>query len=135
MKKRILIVDDDPQIGEIFALKLKLHDYDSEFTTAGAKAVELVRTGRFDLMFLDMVMPGLSGADVFHAVRTFSQIPIIIFTARPDIFDTLKRLGISDYLSKPIHPDRMMEKIEAALSGKTEPAPLDAERNLGLEQA
>ena len=56
-------------------------------------------------MLLDMLMPGKSGLEVLNQVRTFSQIPIVIFTAREDTFDMAKSLGADAYVSKPLNPD------------------------------
>jgi DNA-binding response OmpR family regulator len=115
MKKRVLIVDDESQIGKIFGLKLSLAGYDVVSITSGAEAIELVRAQKFDVMLLDILMPDVTGMDVLDSVRTFSQIPIIIFTARPDIFEIAKKYGANDYISKPINPDRLLEKIRINL--------------------
>jgi DNA-binding response OmpR family regulator len=114
-QKRVLIVDDEPQIGKIFGLKLKLAGYDVVSTTSGAEAIELVRTQKFDLMLLDILMPDVTGMDVLDSVRVFSNIPIIIFTAKPDIFEIAKRFGANDYISKPLNPDHLLEKIKAVI--------------------
>jgi DNA-binding response OmpR family regulator len=115
-KRRVLIVDDQPQIGRVFGLKLKYAGYDVVATTSGAEAIELVRKQSFDVMLLDVLMPDLSGMDVLVEVRTFSQIPIILFTGRADIFETAKSFGANDYVSKPLDPDYLVEKIEAVLA-------------------
>jgi DNA-binding response OmpR family regulator len=115
-KRRVLIVDDQPQIGRVFGLKLKYAGYDVVTTTSGAEAIELVRKQSFDVMLLDVLMPDLSGMDVLVEVRTFSQIPIILFTGRVDIFETAKSFGANDYVSKPLDPDYLVEKIEAVLA-------------------
>lgn len=114
-KKRVLIVDDEPQIGKIFGLKLKLAGYDVLSVNSGADAIELVRTQKFDIMLLDILMPDVTGMDVLDSVRVFSNIPIIIFTAKPDIFEIAKRFGANDYISKPINPDVLVEKIKGIL--------------------
>jgi two-component system response regulator VicR len=114
-KKRVLIVDDEPQIGKIFSIKIKLAGFDVDSTTSGAEAIELVRSQKFDLMLLDVLMPDITGMDVLEKVREFSQIPIIIFTARHDIFDIARRFGANDFISKPLNPDHLIQKIKAAL--------------------
>lgn len=115
-KQRILIVDDEPQIGRIFGLKLKLAGYDVVSTTSGAEAIELIRADRFDVVLLDLLMPGVSGKEVLEKVRTFSQVPIIIFSARQDVSDIAKKIGADDSISKPLNPDQLVEKIKAVLS-------------------
>lgn len=115
-KTRVLIVDDEPGIGRIFGLKLKLCGFDVVSSTSGAEAIDLVRGGGYDVVLLDVLMPGMSGLEVLSKVREFSEIPIIIFTARADIFEIAKSLGANAYVSKPLNPDHLIEKIKAVLS-------------------
>lgn len=115
-KKRVLIVDDEPQIGKIIGLKLKLAGYDVASTTSGTEAIDLIRTQKFDVMLLDILMPEVNGFDVLDKVRTFSQIPVIVFTARQDIFEMAKSLGADDFISKSLNPDYLLEKIGSVLS-------------------
>lgn len=124
-KKCVLIVDDEPQIGKIFGLKLKLNGYDVVSTTSGTEAIELVRKQKFDIMLLDVLMPEVTGLDVLTKVREFSPVPIILFTARPDIFEIARRLGADDYISKPLNPDHLLEKIQDVLSRKDNKPALD----------
>ena len=114
-KKKVLIVDDEPQIGKVFGLKLKLSGFEVASTVSGAEAIELVRNQKFDIMLLDVLMPDVTGMEVLDSVREFSQIPIILFTARPDIFEIAKRFGATDYISKPINPEQLVKKINTVL--------------------
>jgi CheY-like chemotaxis protein len=113
--ERVLIVDDEPSIGKIFGLKLKLIGYEVVSTTSGKEAIELIRNQKFDVMLLDVLMPDVTGLDVLEAVRDFSQIPAILFTARTDIFEIAKRFGANDFISKPINPNLLVEKIKGVL--------------------
>jgi DNA-binding response OmpR family regulator len=114
-KKRVLLVDDEPQIGKIFGIKLRLSGYDVLFTTSGAEAIELARTEKFDVILLDIVMPEVTGLDVLNKVRSFSRIPIVVFTARPEIFEVAKRFGATDFIAKPLLPDELVQKIRNVL--------------------
>ena len=114
-QKRVLIVDDEPNIGRIFGLKLKLAGYDVVSTTCGAQAIELVQTQDFDVMLLDILMPDVTGMDVLEKVRAFSQIPIIIFSAKQDIVDFAMKMGANGAVSKPLNPDYLIQKIEDIL--------------------
>lgn len=114
-KKLVLIVDDEPQIGKIFGIKLRLAGYDVLTTTSGAKAIDLVRKQKLDVMLLDVFMPEVTGLEVLEKIREFSQIPVIVFTARSDIFEIAKRIGANDYISKPLNPDNLVEKIKTVL--------------------
>jgi DNA-binding response OmpR family regulator len=116
--KRVLIVDDEPKIGKIFGLKLKLAGYDVRSTTSGAKAIDLTRQEHFDVILLDLMMPDVTGLDVLSEVRKFSRTPVILFTARADIVEIVGRLGPVDYIAKPLDPDLLVEKIKSVLGQK-----------------
>ncbi|MBI2871616.1 MAG: response regulator [Chloroflexi bacterium] len=116
-----MIVDDEPQIGWIFALKLRLSGYEVECTTSGAEALDLLRKHKFDAMLLDILMPGMSGLDVLRELRTFSQLPVAVFSAKLDLFPTARSLGADDCISKPVHPDELVERIRALLADKESP--------------
>jgi two-component system, OmpR family, KDP operon response regulator KdpE len=114
-KQRILVVDDEPGIVRVLGIKLKLHGYEVIGTTSGAEAVELARERQPDLMLLDILMPGMTGTEVLERVRAFSRVPVIIFSARPDVTQIAMEMGADDFISKPFDPDRMLEKIKAVL--------------------
>ena len=116
IKKRILVVDDEPGIGKMLRIKLSLEGYDVSTTTSGAEAIELVKERPPDIMLLDVLMPDVTGMDVVDSVRTFSQVPIIIFTARPEIAKFALKLGANDYIAKPFDPDLLLGKIRLLLS-------------------
>ena len=115
LKPRVLLVDDEPDIGKIYSLNLNIAGYDATSTTSGAEAIELIRTQKFDVIFLDVMMPGVTGLDVIDKVRTFSQIRIIVFTSNADIFEVAKRAGANDYISKPFVSSQLIDKIKAVL--------------------
>lgn len=114
--KRVLVVDDEPRIVKVLRIKLSLSGYDVITTTSGAEAIELVRTHEPDIMLLDILMPDVTGMDVLDRVRSFSQIPVIVFTGRPEIARFAKRFGANDYIAKPFDPDALVEKIRLILS-------------------
>lgn len=113
----ILIVEDDTKIAAI------LNDYlmDSGFRTHriedGALAVEYLRTTPADVMLLDLMLPGLDGLEVCKAVRTFSELPIIMLTARIDEVDRLLGLevGADDYVCKPFSPREVVARVKAQI--------------------
>jgi DNA-binding response OmpR family regulator len=115
VRKSILIVDDEPGIGKVLRIKLNLSGYDVITTTSGAEAIELIRQRKPDVVLLDILMPDVTGMDVLDRVRTFSQVPIIVFTGRPDIFQIARKLGANDCIAKPFNPDLLLEKINTAL--------------------
>jgi DNA-binding response OmpR family regulator len=117
-RKRILIVDDEPKFGKIWGIKLNLAGFEVVTTTSGADAIELVKTQKFDIMLLDIMMPGISGMDVLDKVRSFSRIPVLIFTGRDDIFQIAKQAGANGYIPKNLNPDLLVQNIETILGKK-----------------
>jgi len=115
-KKRVLVVDDEPRIGKVLRIKLGLSGYEVITTTSGAEAIELVQTQKPDVMLLDMLMPNVSGMNVLEKVRAFSQVPIIIFTGRPEIAQFASKIDANDYIAKPFDPDLLVEKIRSVLT-------------------
>jgi DNA-binding response OmpR family regulator len=115
-RKRVLIVDDEPRISKMLRVKLNLSGYDVITTTSGAEAIELVRTHEPDIMLLDLLMPDVTGMDVLDKVRSFSQVPVIVFTGRPEIARFAKRFGANDCIAKPFDPDVLVKKIGLVLS-------------------
>jgi DNA-binding response OmpR family regulator len=118
-KKRVLVVDDEPGIGNVLRIKLGLVGFDVITTTSGAEAIDLVRTQEPDIMLLDILMPDVTGMDVLDRVRAFSQVPIIVFTGRPDIAQFARKIGANDYIAKPFDPDLLVQKIGAILNPGT----------------
>jgi DNA-binding response OmpR family regulator len=116
-KKRVLVVDDEPGVGKILSIKLRLSGFDVETTTSGAEAIELARTRPPDIMLLDILMPDITGMDVLDKVRSFSRVPIIVFTGRPEIMQFALKLGANDFIAKPFEPDLLVEKINSILKG------------------
>ena len=114
-RKRVLVVDDEPGIGNFLRVKLRLAGYDIITTTSGAEAIELIRTKQPDVVVCDVLMPDVTGMDVIDKVRTFSQVPIFVFTGRPDIAEFASKLGANDYIAKPFNPDLLVEKIRSVL--------------------
>jgi DNA-binding response OmpR family regulator len=115
-KKQVLVVDDEPMIAKVLRIKLSFSGYDVISTTSGIDAIELVRTQKPDIMLLDILMPDITGIDVLEQVRTFSQVPIIIFTGRPEMGQSALQLGANDCITKPFDPNTIVEKIEFVLT-------------------
>ena len=114
-KKLILVVDDEPIIGKVLRVKFSLSGYEVITTTSGAEAIELARTKEPDIILLDILMPGITGMDVLDRVRTFSQVPIIVFTGRSEIGQSAMKLGANDCIAKPFDPDLLIRKIESVI--------------------
>jgi len=115
-KNSILIVDDDPKIGYIFSLSLKLAGYEAKSVQSGREAIPMLKNGDFDLVLLDVIMPQMNGFEVLSAIRDFSEIPVIVFTARSDVFETARQIGATDFIGKPLTPEALIKKIRNILN-------------------
>ncbi|MCJ7605682.1 MAG: response regulator transcription factor [Dehalococcoidales bacterium] len=137
-KKHILIVDDDPAILRLLSTNLKARGYDVVAATNGEESLEAVQADFIDLMILDLMMPKVDGVEVVRRVREWSDVPIIILSARGDENAKVKclELGADDYLTKPFGIPELMARIKTALrhGGDATAAPAQANFNLdGME--
>ncbi len=121
LKKRVLIVDDDPGIGKVLGIALRVSGYDVVTTTSGAEAIEIARMQAPDIILLDLVMPGVTGLEVLDRVRNFSQVPVIIFSGHPEVVQFALKMGANDSIAKPFDSDLLAEKIKSVL-GASRPA-------------
>lgn len=116
-RMHILIVEDDLKIAALLADYFEAAGYRSTRITDGAAAVSFARANAHDLIVLDLMLPGLDGIEVCRQVRTFSQAPIIMLTARIDEIDRLLGLdtGADDYVCKPFSPREVVARVRAHL--------------------
>jgi DNA-binding response OmpR family regulator len=105
---RVLIVDDNPGILKITEIKLRRCGYETIVSESGAEAIDLIRQERPNYLLLDLVMLGTSGLDVLDHLRSFSKIPVIAFTAKPDLAKTALERGAADVIHKPFDPDKLI---------------------------
>jgi two-component system KDP operon response regulator KdpE len=114
---RILVVDDDPQIRRVMRVTLTGQGYEIDDATSGESALEKVRASRFDLVLLDMNMPGMGGLEACREIRSQSEIAIIMLTVRDTDADKVEALdaGADDYVTKPFSSAELLARIRAAL--------------------
>lgn len=134
----ILVVDDEEMIRRLIS---KYAAFEGHTVTEGAdgmEAVQLCREGRYDILIIDIMMPELDGFSACREIRKFSDIPIIMLSARGEEYDKINgfSLGIDDYVVKPFSPKELMLRVEAVMkrvrsAGHTEPAPTNEIVELG----
>jgi two-component system, OmpR family, KDP operon response regulator KdpE len=122
-KKHILIVDDDPAILRLLSTNLKARGYEIYTAVDGEESLEAVQKDFVDLIILDLMMPKVDGVEVCRRVRQWSDVPIIILSARGDEGDKVKclELGADDYLTKPFGIAELMARIKTAFRHRGDP--------------
>ena len=129
----ILIVDDDRDLGEMLKEFLAPDHYNLTACLSGEDALQALRQEEFNLLILDIMLPGMSGIDVLKQVRQTSDIPIIMLTARGDDIDRILGLefGADDYVSKPFNPRELLARIKAIMRRSQPGSSRDHRINVG----
>ncbi|MDO5394232.1 MAG: response regulator transcription factor [Mycoplasmatota bacterium] len=116
---KVLIVDDDKDIAEVISLVLKKEQIDSSIINDSSKALEVISSKNFDydLILLDIMMPGLSGTEVCSRVRDIVNIPIIFVSAKSEMVDKIVgyEIGGDDYITKPFDNTELVLKVKSHL--------------------
>ena len=117
MSKRILVVDDEPGIVDLVTYGLRREGFDVESAADGETALARARATTFDLIVLDVMLPGISGVDVCRTLRGESDVPILMLTARDAEVDTVVGLevGADDYVTKPFSMAELTSRVRALL--------------------
>ncbi len=121
MSKKILIVDDDPLLCNLLRMALGREGFDTAEVYSGDDALNYLANNSVDLILLDVMMADLNGFDVLRRLKadaTLSRIPVIFLTARVDAISqqTGMDIGAIEYLTKPITPEVLIERIRAVLT-------------------
>ena len=115
---KILIAEDDITIAEIEKDYLEVNGFEVDVVQTGTAALEAVKAGEYNLLLLDIMMPGLSGFDVCKQVRDIVDIPILMVTAKMESFDKVRGLGFGadDYITKPFDPAELVARVKSHLA-------------------
>jgi len=119
----ILIVEDEASLAEPLEYLLSREGYETEVAPDGASAIASFERGSHDLVLLDLMLPGVSGIEVCREIRTRSQVPIIMLTAKDSEVDVVVglELGADDYVTKPYSSRELLARIKAVLRRRVEP--------------
>jgi len=116
-KSKILIVDDDNNIAELISLYLIKECFDTKIVNDGEEALQAFETYNPNLILLDLMLPGIDGYQVCREVRAKSNVPIIMLSAKGEIFDKVLglELGADDYMMKPFDSKELVARVKAVL--------------------
>jgi two-component system response regulator CpxR len=114
---RVLIIDDDIELGELATEFLKLEGFEVDTVRRGDTGVDRALAGGYDIVILDVMLPGLGGFEVLRRIRVASNVPVLMLTARGEDSDRILGLegGADDYLAKPFNPRELAARIRAVL--------------------
>lgn len=115
---KILIIEDDPDIANIERDYLEVENYTVEIASDGVAGMQKGRSGGYDLILLDLMLPGMDGFSVCRKLRETLDIPILLVTARREDIDKIRGLGLGadDYIEKPFSPGVLVARIKAHLA-------------------
>lgn len=114
---KILIAEDDEKIAQLESDYLEINGYEAVIVTDGTKVIPELEKGGYDLVLLDIMLPGCSGYDICRKVRDEIDIPILMVTARTEAVDVIRGLGLGadDYITKPFDPSELVARVRSHL--------------------
>ncbi len=115
---KILIVEDDAEIAMLEKDYLEMNDFETEIIANGKEAVIALLEGGYDLVLLDLMLPGQNGYDICREIRDKINIPILMVTARTESVDKIRGLGLGadDYIAKPFDPAELVARVKSHLN-------------------
>ena len=126
-RRKILVIDDEPDIVELVSYNLKKEGFDVASAADGEEALSMIRRGNFDFLILDLMLPGIQGMELCRILRNdpkTAHIPIIMLTAKGEEVDRILGLetGADDYMTKPFSPRELIARVKAVLRRLSEKA-------------
>ncbi len=115
--RRLLLIDDDEQLGPPLAAFFRRHGFDLQHATRPSQGLLMLQGGSFEAAILDVMLPEMDGFEVCRTIRKSSNLPIIMLTARGEVMDRVVglELGADDYLPKPFEPRELLARIQTVL--------------------
>ncbi|MGN0642100.1 MAG: response regulator transcription factor [Huintestinicola sp.] len=131
---KILIVEDEPQLARFIQLELEHEQYETTISGDGREGLTLAESGGYDIILLDIMLPGLNGLEVLRRLRKTSDVPVIMLTARDSVMDKVSGLdmGANDYITKPFAIEELLARIRVMLRQNTKSgsSPAESDREL-----
>jgi len=131
----ILVIEDEPSIAEVVSLYLRRAGYQVQTAEDGVEALDKLYESIPDLVVLDLMLPKVDGLEITHWLRSRSNVPIIMLTARREESDRIAGLemGADDYVVKPFSPQELVSRVRAVLRRTRGPSDIDAEGSISFE--
>jgi len=116
--KRILVIEDDTDIAELEKDYLNLNGYDVDVEHDGTRGLKRALSGEYDLVIVDLMLPGVTGFDIVKTVRDAKEIPLLIVSAKSEDIDKIRGLGCGadDYITKPFSPAELVARVKTHIT-------------------
>lgn len=115
-RKKVILIEDEVKLARFVELELRYEGYDVTVCHDGREGLQMVTDGIYDMILLDLMLPGLTGIEICRRVRKFSNVPIIMLTAKDETMDKVAGLdsGADDYLTKPFAIEELLARMRVA---------------------
>ena len=115
-RKKVILIEDEVKLARFVELELRYEGYDVTVCHDGREGLQMVTDGNYDMILLDLMLPGLTGIEICRRVRNFSNVPIIMLTAKDETMDKVAGLdsGADDYLTKPLAIEELLARMRVA---------------------
>lgn len=115
-RKKVILIEDEVKLARFVELELRYEGYDVTVCYDGREGLQMVTDGNYDMILLDLMLPGLTGIEICRRVRKFSNVPIIMLTAKDETMDKVAGLdsGADDYLTKPFAIEELLARMRVA---------------------
>ena len=115
-RKKVILIEDEVKLARFVELELRYEGYDVTVCHDGREGLQMVTDGNYDMILLDLMLPGLTGIEICRRVREFSNVPIIMLTAKDETMDKVAGLdsGADDYLTKPFAIEELLARMRVA---------------------
>jgi len=116
--KKVLIIEDDSNIAELERDYLKLNGFGTDIEEDGAEGLRKALSGAYDVVIVDLMLPGRNGYQIIKEIRKQAEIPVIVVSARSEDIDKIRGLdcGADDYLTKPFSPSELVARVKSHIS-------------------
>lgn len=116
--KRILIIEDDQSIAELQKDYLEIEGYETDLVSDGRKGALLIKENKYDLVLIDIMLPGADGFEILKQIRDIVDIPLLLVSARKEDTDKIRGLGLGadDYITKPFSPGELIARVRAHIT-------------------